>query len=162
MDSKDELIKYLEEQKEKNNRIKALENVEVIKIYEICFASFINLEIVYKKDSIEKIVTIKPQCHFGPMHEGCWYEFGLEPFDKNKTLSSMLSNVAFIETTRTYLKDIYNGAYTDLEIVYRDKQGERHTFLFHSCEHEDDYEVHDVKLLKNVKSTYKLRKEYKG
>lgn len=157
MDSKDELIKYLEEQREKNNRIKALENVEVIKIYEIRFASFINLEIVYKKDSIEKVLTIHPQCHFGPAHEGCWYEFGLEPFDKNKTLSSMLSDVAFIETTNTYEQELDNGGYLDLEIVYKNKQGERHTLLFHSCE--DDYEVHDVKLLKDVKSTYKLRKK---
>jgi hypothetical protein len=95
------------------------------------------------------------------MHTGCWYEFGLEPFDKNKTQSSMLSDVAFIETTNSYGKELDNGGYLDLEIVYRDRQGKRHNFLFHSFEDEDedDDEVNNVKLLKDVKSKYKLRKE---
>ncbi|MFA6396674.1 MAG: hypothetical protein WCW84_11980 [Sulfurimonas sp.] len=141
-----------------NDYIAEIQNNKVIAIYELDRLMGA-IEILYLKDGVEKSLSIQTKCHFGPMYDGCWFEFGDIPLPdihsgKKKKLSSRFSDIDMIESMNFYTTPTGNGAYCDLEIIYSNKLGEIHTYLFHSTSDEED--IHQIILFKDQKSTYRL------
>ena len=134
--------------------INDIKNQKILKVYET--GNFI--EFVYEKEGVIKSFTIRQRCHFGPMYDGCWFEFGGVELpswivaDKKK-LSKRFENVESILEINSYSKELDNGAYIDLEIIYKSKNGTTQSYLLHPQPHEE--EVHEIVLLKNRKSKFK-------
>ena len=133
-------------------------NIKVLKVYEVDrYLPYI--EIVYLKEGIEKSLMIQSKCHFGPMYNGCWFEISDKPIESSKKkVSSKLADINYIETINTYVEEIDNGAYVDLEIMYKNKEGEQHNYLLHATSH--DEEVHQVQLSRDKESNYTLLEQY--
>ncbi|WP_457749131.1 HD domain-containing protein [Sulfurimonas sp.] len=134
-------------------------NAKVRAVYEV--DNYI--EIVYEQEMLQKSFTIEQQCHFGPMHDGCWFNFGGVALPavlrKKKQLSTRLSDIDSVVEINKYVKKLYNGAYVDLEIIYKDKDGVTQSYLLHPQPHEE--EVHEIVLLKNQKSNFEAQEKCK-
>ena len=138
-----------------NRYLSDIKDEKIIAIYEL--NSF--TEFVYSKNGVEKSMLIREACHFGPMYDGCWFEFSnialnSQRNDALKKLSTRLSDIDFIRDMNFYSKKLHNGAYIDLEIIYTANDGTKQSYLFHPQAHEE--EVHEIVLLKNKKSSFKL------
>ena len=138
-----------------NRYLSDIKDEKIIAIYELNNFT----EFVYSKNGVEKSMVIREACHFGPMYDGCWFEFSNIALNSQrnyalKKLSTRLSDINFIQDMNFYVKDLDNGAYLDLEIIYIAKDGTKQSYLFHPQAHEE--EVHEIVLLKNKKSSFKL------
>jgi len=140
-----------------NRYISDIKNCKIVAVYEVSRY----IEFCYIKDDIQKSFTIEKNCHFGPMYDGCWFEFGgvalpLVFGTEVKQPSKRFDDVESIEEINFYTKLLDNGAYIDLEIIYIDKNELKQSYLLHPQSHEE--EVHEIVVLKNKKSTFKLQK----
>jgi hypothetical protein len=140
-------------EKKMSRYINDVKNQKILKVYET--GRFI--EFVYEKDSIVKSFTIEQNCHFGPMYDGCWFVFGGVELPSwivsmKRKLSKRFEDIESITEVNTYSKKHDNGAYIDLEIIYKSKNGTTQSYLLHPQPHEE--EVHEIVLLKNIKSTF--------
>jgi len=140
-----------------NRYISDIKGCKIVDVYEVSRY----IEFCYIKDNIQKSFTIEQNCHFGPMYDGCWFEFGgvalpSELGRKVKKISKNFSDIESIEEINFYNKSLDNGAYIDLEILYKAKDGRKNSYLLHPQPHEE--EVHEIVVLKNKKSTFKLQK----
>ena len=140
-----------------NRYLSDIKTEKIIAIYELNNL----IEFVYSKDDVEKSMVIRKACHFGPMYDGCWFEFSNIALDSQRSIilkqpSIILQDIESIEDMNFYSKELENGAYLDLEILYTAKDGTTGSYLFHPQPHEED--VHEIGLLKNQKSSFKLLK----
>jgi len=140
-----------------NRYISDIKNCKIVAVYEVRRY----IEFCYIKDNIQKSLIIEQNCHFGPMYDGCWFEFGgvalPSELDREvKKLSKTFSDIESIQEINFYTKELDNGVYIDLEILYRTKDGRKNSYLLHPQPHEE--EVHEIVVLKNKKSTFKLQK----
>jgi len=55
-----------------NRYISDIKGCKIVAVYEVSRY----IEFCYIKDNIQKSLTIEKNCHFGPMYDGCWFEFG--------------------------------------------------------------------------------------
>jgi predicted nucleic acid-binding protein len=134
--------------------INDVKNQKILGVYEI--GRFI--EFVYEKEGIEKSFTIDQLCRFGPMYDGCWFVFGGVELpswiiSEKKKLSKRFEDIKSITEINRYSKKLEYGAYIDLEIIYKSKNGNTQSYLLHPQSHEE--EVHEIVLLKNTKSKFK-------
>ena len=134
--------------------INDIKNVKVIEVYEIND----NFEILYLKDGLKKSLSISHQCHFGPMYDGCWFELsGIAlPMNNNlgkKTLTKRLVDIDMLLEIKLFVKPLENGAYQDLQIVYKNKQGQTCNYLLNSAP--DEEEVHRLDVYANRDSKLK-------
>lgn len=154
--------------------LKTIQDIKVNDIYEYITEEALipHIEIHYTKNNTKGVLSIIPKCHFGSMYNGCWFDIGDKPvpevvdqrfpYTREKKISSQFANIDLIKTINIYAIEIDNGGYLDLEIVYQNKEGKTDTYLFHSTEHEDECEVHDIQILTGTKSNYILQKGIKS
>jgi len=131
-----------------------IKNVKVLEVYELND----NFEIVYIKDGLTKSLSIYHGCSFGPRGEGCWFELsgvGLlaSSYWGKKVVSKRLVNINTIVEINIYYAPIENGEYQDLQILYKDKDGNSHKYLLNSAP--DEEEVHRLDIYKNRDSKLK-------
>ncbi|SFV61031.1 Guanosine polyphosphate pyrophosphohydrolases/synthetases [hydrothermal vent metagenome] len=134
--------------------INDIKNTKVLAIYELND----NFEIHYEKDGVKKLLSIYHWCHFGPMHDGCWFEFSSIELQSvyvnpNKKISQKLKDIDTIEDILLYEGTDHDSNYTDLEIVYKNKNEQTKSYLLKS-EH-DEEEVHRLDVHQNKKSKLK-------
>jgi hypothetical protein len=134
--------------------INDIKNVKVLEVYE----NNDIFEIVYMKDGLQKSLTIYHWCSFGPRGNGCWFELsGVGMMKSNlwgrKHISKRLVNIDTIVEINIYYKPIDNGEYQDLQIVYKDKEGNTHNYLLNSAP--DEEEVHRLDIYANRESKLK-------
>ena len=134
--------------------INDVKNVKVLAIYELND----NFEIHYEKDGVKKVLSIYHWCRFGPMYDGCWFEFSSIELQSvyvnpNKTVSQKLKDIDTIEEMIMYQGTDHDSNYSDLEIVYKNKNNQTKSYLLKS-EH-DEEEVHRLDIHQNKKSKLK-------
>jgi len=136
--------------------INDVKNVKVLAIYELNDDFVIH----YEKDGVKKVLSIYHWCRFGPMYDGCWFEFSSIELqsvyvNSDKKISQKLKDIDIIEEIVLYQGDDKGSAYSDLEIVYRSKDNHKRYYLLKS-EH-DEEEVHRLDIYHNTKKS-KLQK----
>ena len=134
--------------------INDVKNVKVLAIYELND----NFVIHYEKDGVKKVLSIYHWCRFGPMHDGCWFEFSSIELqsvyvNSDKKISSKLKDIDIIEEMIMYQGTDHDSNYSDLEIVYKNKNNQTKSYLLKS-EH-DEEEVHRLDVHQNKKSKLK-------
>jgi len=134
--------------------INDIKDAQVIEVHELND----NFEIVYLKDGLKKSLSISHQCHFGPMYDGCWFELSgiglsMRSYWGKKTLSERLKGIDTIVEIKLFVKPLDNGAYQDLQIIYKDKEGHTWNYLLNSAP--DEEEVHRLDIYANQNSKLK-------
>jgi len=95
-----------------NRYLSDIKNQKIIAIYELNNM----IEFVYNKNGVEKSMVIRKLCHFGPMYDGCWFEFSNIALDSQRSVmlkqpSTKLQDIESIEDMNFYSKELENGAY---------------------------------------------------
>lgn len=137
-------------------------NSKILKVYEL---QGTYIEFVYEYDGIKHSFVIEKKCHFGAMYDGCWFDFGYVPLPNyldgfKKELSKDFNDIDTILEINEYTKSHYYGAYTDLEIIYKDKSGIKKSYLIHPQPHEE--EIYEIVVFKNRKSNFEFKKSYQN
>ena len=147
--SLENIIKY---ENMKSWYINDVKNVKVLAVYEMND----NFEIHYEKDGVKKLLSIYYWCHFGPMYDGCWFEFSSIELQSvyinpDKKISQRLKDIDVIEEIVLYQGDDNGSAYNDLAIIYRSKDNHKRYYLL-KYEH-DEEDVHRLNIYHNTKKS---------